>query len=116
VSSSQSGVGTEVSEPGTRRFKRDGGIYFALYVYNPKTDEQGKTDVVMQVQLNDAVKLVAASKPQPVAFQQKDGVPIPESNGMSLLGLAPGPYQLKVVVVDKLSSATVFRTVDFTLE
>jgi VWFA-related protein len=116
VSSSPSGVGTEVAQPGTRRFKRGGGIYFALYVYNPKADDQGKTDVVLQVQLNAADKLVAASKPQPVTFQQKDGVPIPESNGMSLEGLEPGPYQLKVVVVDKLASATVFRKVDFTLE
>ena len=60
--------------------------------------------------------LLAASEPQPVTFQQKDGLPLPQSNGMSLESLAPGDYELRVVVVDRKADATAFRSVEFTLE
>jgi hypothetical protein len=35
---------------------------------------------------------------------------------MSLEGLAPGRYELRVVVVDRKASATAFRDIDFTVE
>jgi hypothetical protein len=115
LSSSASEIGTDAAA-GARRFKRGDSLYFALYVYNPTSNDKGATDVVLQAQLSAADKMVAASKPQPVTFQEKDGAPVPQSNGMSLEGLPPGPYQLKVVVVDKVASATAFRKIDFTLE
>jgi VWFA-related protein len=99
-----------------RRFKRSEGVYFQVYVYNVQVDEKGASDVVLQAQIRSGARLVAASKPQPVAFQQKDGVPLPQSNGMSLEGLAPGRYELRVVVVDRKASATAFRDIDFTVE
>ena len=35
---------------------------------------------------------------------------------MSLESLAPGAYELRVVVVDRKADATAFRSVDFTVE
>jgi VWFA-related protein len=98
-----------------RRFRAGQSLYFQVYVYNPKRDER-RTDVVLQAQLRSGGALVAASKPQPASLQQKDGVPLPETNGMPLAGLAPGSYELRVVVVDRKANATASRSVDFTLE
>jgi VWFA-related protein len=99
-----------------RRFKRSGSLYFQLYVYNALVDESGATDVVLQAQIRAGAELIAASKPLPVAFQRKDGLPLPESNGMSLRDLTPGRYELRVVVVDRKADATAHRSVDFTVE
>jgi hypothetical protein len=84
-----------------RRFRRGESLYFQLYVYNVVPDASGAIDVVLQAQIRSGDKLIAASKPQPVVFQQKDGVPLPQSNGMSLDGFEPGRYELRVVVVDR---------------
>jgi VWFA-related protein len=99
-----------------RRFKRGESLYFQVYVYNVAPDESGPSDVVLQAQIRSNGKLIAASKPQPVTLHQKDGVPLPQSNGMSLEGFDPGYYDLRVVVVDRRANATAFRDVDFTVE
>jgi hypothetical protein len=99
-----------------RRFKAGQSLYFQLYVYNPVRDDQRRADVVLQAQLRSGGALVAASRPQPAALQEKDGVLMPETNGMPLQGLAAGPYELRVVVVDRKANVTASRTVDFTLE
>jgi VWFA-related protein len=99
-----------------RRFKRSDSLYFHLYVYNALVDETGATDVVLQAQIRSGGEPIAASKPLPVATQRKDGLPLPESNGMSLQDLAPGPYELRVVVVDRKANAAAHRSVDFTVE
>ena len=85
-------------------------------MYNVAPDAAGASDVVLQAQIRSGDQLIAASKPQPVTFQQKDGVPLPQSNGMTLEGFEPGRYELRVVVVDQRAGATVFRSVDFTVE
>jgi hypothetical protein len=100
----------------SRRFKRGEDVYFQVYVYNPQLDEGGANEAVLQAQLRSGDKVIAASKPQPVAFQKKDGLPLPETNGMSLAGLPPGPYELRIVVFDKRANASVNRNIDLTLE
>ncbi len=99
-----------------RRFTRDGGLYFQTYIYNAKMDDKGARDVILQAQIWSAGQLVAASPPQPPRFQEKDGAPLPETNGMSLQALKPGEYELKVVVVDRKAAAEVSRKIDFTIE
>lgn len=99
-----------------RRFKNGQSLYFQLYVYNPARDDKRAADVVLQAQLRGGGKLVAASRPQPAALQVKDGVPLPETNGMPLQDLAPGAYELRVVVVDRKANVTASRSVDFTVE
>jgi hypothetical protein len=99
-----------------RRFKAGQSLYFQLYVYNAARDERRTSDVVLQAQIRSQGALIAASRPQPAALQQKDGVPLPETNGMPLEGLSAGPYELRVVVVDRKANATAARSVDFTVE
>lgn len=53
---------------------------------------------------------------QPVRFQHKDAVPVPETNVMALEGLAAGAYDLRVVVQDRKAGATTFRRVPFTID
>ena len=99
-----------------RRFKSGDSVGFQVYVYNAKADA-GQTDAVLQAQIWSQGKAVAASRPEPVQLQQRDGQPVPETNAVTLAGLAPGPYQLRVVVVDrKANNAMAFRTVDFQVE
>jgi VWFA-related protein len=98
------------------RFKPTDRLSFQIYVYNPLVDDKGARDVVLQAQIWSAGKAIAASKPQPVTLQTKDGAPVPETNEMPLDGLAAGPYELRVVVVDRKANATIFRKVDFTVE
>jgi VWFA-related protein len=99
-----------------RRFKSGESVGFQVYVYNAKVDA-GQTDAVLQAQIWSQGKAVAASRPEPVQLQLRDGQPVPETNAVTLAGLAPGPYQLRVVVVDrKANNAMAFRTVDFQVE
>ena len=102
--------------PALRRFKGGESLYFQVYVYNPAVDEKGSSDIVLQAQIWSEGKVIAASKPRPAALERKDGIPAPETNGMSLEGLSPGNYSLKVVVVDRRANATVARSIDLTVE
>jgi hypothetical protein len=99
-----------------RRFRSGQSLYFQLYVYNPTRDAQRAADVVLQAQIRSNGTLVAASRPHPAALQQKDGVPVPETKGMPLQGLAAGGYELRVVVVDRKANVTASRSIDFTVE
>jgi VWFA-related protein len=99
-----------------RRFRSRDQLYFQFYIYNAHTDERGVSDVVFQAQIWSGARVVAASKPKPAALQMNGGAPLPETNGMALAGIAPGRYELRVVVVDRTASASVSRNVDFTIE
>jgi hypothetical protein len=99
-----------------RRFKPGDSLYFQLYVYNVVGASEGTSGAVLQAQILSGGKPIAASKPQPLVLQKRDGVPLPQSSGMSLEGLAPGRYDLRIVVVDGKANATAHRDVDFTLE
>jgi hypothetical protein len=99
-----------------RRFRRSETLFFQLYVYNPKRDDAGHGDVVLQAQVRSATRLVAATQALPAALASRDGAPLPETNGIPLESLEPGSYELRVVVVDRKAGATVDRRLDFAVE
>jgi VWFA-related protein len=99
-----------------RRFKPGDSLYFQVYAYNVLGSAEGASDAVLQAQILSAGKPIAASKPQPLVLEKKGGVPLPQGSGMSLEGLSPGPYALRIVVVDRKANATAHRDVDFTVE
>jgi VWFA-related protein len=99
-----------------RRFKAGDNLFFQVYVYNLREHADGGSDAVLQAQLRQGEALVAASQPQPVKVQRKDGTLLPQTNGMPLEGLARGRYELRVVVMDKKANATISRQIDFTIE
>ena len=103
------------TETVSHRFMRGASLSFQFYVYNPALDADGRSDVVLQAQVWSGGKATAASPVQPVRLQQKDGVPVPETNVMGLEGLPAGAYELRVVVQDRKGSATTFRRVPFTI-
>jgi VWFA-related protein len=124
VSTSSADAGPGAGEGGeslhdaqlVRRFKRSDSLYFQLYVYNALADVKGATDVVLQAQIRSGGDAIAASKPQVVVFQRKNGGPLPQSNSTSLESLDPGRYELRVVVVDRKADATASRSVSFSVE
>jgi hypothetical protein len=99
-----------------RRFKNRDSLFFQVYVYNLRGEAEGASDAVLQAQLRQGETLVAASQPQPIKLERKDGALLPQTNGMPLESLPRGSYQLRVVVMDKKANATVNRQVDFTIE
>jgi VWFA-related protein len=119
-----SGIFLSTASPGapattetvSHRFQRGASLSFQFYVYNPALDAEGHSDVVLQAQVWSGGKATAASPVQPVRLQQKDGVPVPETNVMALEGLAAGAYELRVVVQDRKAGATAFRKVPFTID
>ncbi len=99
-----------------RRFKSRDNLFFQVYVYNLRQGTDGNSDAVLQAQLRQGETLVAASQPQPITVQRKDGQLLPQTNGMPLEGLARGKYELRVVVMDKKANATISRQIDFTID
>ena len=99
-----------------RRFNSRDNLFFQVYVYNLRQDADGNRDAVLQAQLRQGETLVAASQPQPIKVQRKDGMLLPQTNGMPLEGLARGRYELRVVVMDKKANATISRQIDFSIE
>jgi VWFA-related protein len=117
-SSGAPGAGGEVLRDAhaLRRFRRSETLFFQLYVYNPKRDDAGHGDVVLQAQVRSATRLVAATQALPAALASRDGAPLQETNGIPLESLEPGSYELRVVVVDRKAGATVDRRLDFAVE
>ena len=95
------------------RFRPGGSLHFQLYVYNPARAADGTSDVILQAQILSRGKVLAASKPRPAALEERGGLPLPETNELTLQDVGPGDYELRVVVVDRRAGATVFRDVDF---
>ena len=98
-----------------RRFPAGGSLYYRLYAYNPTRDEQGRTDVVLQSQVWAAGKLQGVSPVEPVSFAEAAAPPQAVSGRITLEGLAPGEYELRVLLVDRKTNANVLRRVTFTV-
>jgi len=100
----------------TRRFKKAGAVDFMVFAYNAKV-EKNTADLVIQSQVFSGSKLVYASPiakmtiPESVDLQR-----IPYAARISLEEFNLGPYELRVVVIDRLTKATAFRRVYFTVE
>jgi VWFA-related protein len=100
----------------TRRFKKDGAVDFMVFAYNAKV-EKNTADLVIQSQVFSGSKLVYASPiakmtvPESVDLQR-----IPYAARVSLDQFNSGPYELRVVVIDRLTKATAFRRVYFAVE
>jgi VWFA-related protein len=100
----------------TRRFKKGGAVDFMVFAYNAKV-EKNTADLVIQSQVFSGSKLVYAS---PIAKmtvpESADLQRIPYAARISIDDFNPGPYELRLVVIDRLTKATAFRRVYFTVE
>jgi VWFA-related protein len=100
----------------TRRFKKDGAVDFMVFAYNAKV-EKTTVDLVIQSQVFSGSKLVYASPIAKMTIPESaDLLRIPYAARISMEGFIPGQYELRVVVIDRLTKATAFRRVYFTVE
>jgi len=100
----------------TRRFKKGAAVDFMVFAYNAKV-EKNSVDLVIQSQVYSGSKLVYASPLAKMgAPQDTDLQRIPYAARISLEGFHPGPYELRLVVIDRLTKATASRRVYFTVE
>ncbi len=100
----------------TRSFNRGSDIDFLLFTYNART-EKNPPDLVIQPQVFAGSKLVLASPlakitPPTDADLQR----IPYAARISTKGFEPGEYELRLVVIDRLTKATASQRVNFTVE
>jgi hypothetical protein len=96
-----------------RRYPRGANLYYMGYAYNPRRDDQGATDVVMQAQVWAGERPQGVSPPEPLAFE---GRTASVSGRIALEGLPAGAYALRLLVVDRKAQATVQKRVAFTIE
>jgi VWFA-related protein len=99
-----------------RRFEHGKGLYYLVYVYNPVWRDDGDTDVVLQAQVWSGEKLMGASPVQLVPFAERSSSPVPMGSRVSLEGLAPGAYELRLLASDRIANANTLRRVAFTVE
>jgi VWFA-related protein len=100
----------------TRRFKKDGAVDFMVFAYNAKV-EKNTADLVIQAQVFSGSKLVYASPVAKMTIPESaDLQRIPYAARISLEEFNSGPYELRVVVIDRLTKATAFRRVYFAVE
>ncbi|HEY6401789.1 MAG TPA: VWA domain-containing protein [Blastocatellia bacterium] len=99
-----------------RRFKKGGAIEFMTFAYNAKV-EKNTADLVIQSQVFSGSKLVYASPIAKMAIPESaDLQRIPYAARIMLEDFNPGTFELRVVVIDRLTKATAFRRVNFTVE
>lgn len=100
----------------SRRFKTGGDVDFLFFTYNAKI-EKNTVDLVSQTQLFSGSKLVYASPIVKMAVSsESDLQSVPYAARVSLKGFAPGQYELRLMVIDRLTKATAYRRVNFTVE
>ncbi|MDX2042876.1 MAG: VWA domain-containing protein [Acidobacteriota bacterium] len=100
----------------SRRFKSGGDVDFLFFTYNAKI-EKNTVDLVSQTQLFSGSKLVYASPIVKMAVPAESNLQrVPYAARTSLKGFAPGQYELRLMVIDRLTKATAYRRVNFTVE
>jgi VWFA-related protein len=101
---------------GKRRFKSGGKIDFLVFAYNGKL-EKGVPDLVIQSQVYSGSKMVYASPLAKMVVQENiDPQRIPYAARISLEGFDAGEYELRLMSIDRLTKATAYRRVNFTVE
>jgi VWFA-related protein len=99
-----------------RRFDRAESLYYEVYAYGPSRDATGATDVVLQSQVWSGGELQGVSPLQPVSFPSQPGEPATLSGSIALHDLAPGSYELRILVVDRKGNTSSLRRSGFSVE
>ena len=102
----------------SHRFKHGSKFDFMIFAYNPKVNDKGALDTVIQTQIYAANKLVMATPPTQLQLplEEKTTAYAPYAARMTLDNFAPGTYELRLVVVDRIANATTKRSVTFVVE
>lgn len=111
-----SGSYTPRPSSASRRFKSGGDVDLLLFVYNAKS-EQNTVDLAIQTQIFSGSKQVFATPLMKIAVAQDSELQrIPFAARLPLKALSPGQYELRLMVIDRLTKVTAHRQVNFTVE
>jgi VWFA-related protein len=99
-----------------KRFRPSDTLYFQLFIYNAARDAAGAGDVLLQAQLWAGPRMVSSSPSVPVTLAPGTDTPTAYGSRFPLAGLAPGSYELRVMVSDRRSGQNQVRRVSFLVE
>ena len=94
-------------------FPRASQMGYWLFVYNAKRDANGKPQLTVQTQVLRDGQTVLSSPQRRVNDSGQDVERIPFGEELALNTLAPGKYDLKVIVTDGVAGKTVSQLADF---
>ncbi len=103
----------------SRRFSQGSKFDFTIFAYNPKADANGKIDAAIQTQIYaTGNKLVMATPLTPIQLSPDDKTAtfVPYAARLSLDKFAPGTYELRLVVVDRIAKTNAKRALTFIVE
>ena len=104
---------TDVQVP--KRFTRQQGLHYLVYVYRPDAALE-PAEVTLQAQLWSGDKLQGVGPSHNVAFTETEASVSRQAERIALQPLAPGSYELRIVVKGREASERAERRVTFTLE
>ena len=100
----------------SRRFPRGGHLDYLLVVYGRrKPGTASPLEVDVETQLLSGNSILTRSPRQPVSAEGPAGLPV-VTGRLRLDPLAPGDYELRLVVSNRSASASATRSLRFTVE
>ncbi len=100
----------------SRRFSRDGHLDYLLVVYGRrKPGTASPLEVDVETQLLSGNSILTRSPRHPVSAEGPAGLPV-VTGRLRLDSLAPGDYELRLVVSNRSASASASRSLRFTVE
>jgi hypothetical protein len=98
------------------RFRQSDSLYYQLQVLNPRRDPSGEPRLTIQAHVLEAGQRRASTPEAPLELQDGGAIPMADTGRIELSPLAPGTYELEVVVSDTLGGARVSGSVGFDVE
>lgn len=100
--------------PTRRVFNRDGWFDFGFYIYNGHRAAGSKPDLVVQIQvLQNSMPVVTSPLRVVPIGEGTDEQRIFYGRRLMLQSLAPGKYELRVIVIDRRSRQRAVKRIDF---
>jgi hypothetical protein len=102
----------------SRRFKRGSQFDYTLFAYNPQPDPNGEIDLTVQTQIFSGSKVVFASplSKMRVPPEKKDALFVPYAGRVTLDGFEQGNYELRLLVIDRITKTSAKRSLNFVVE
>jgi VWFA-related protein len=94
-------------------FQRASQMGYWLFVYNAKRDAAGNPQLMVQSQVLRDGRPVLSSPQRPLNSSGQDAERIPFGEELALKTLAPGKYDLKVIVTDNVAGKSTSQLADF---
>ncbi|HEY6803036.1 MAG TPA: VWA domain-containing protein [Pyrinomonadaceae bacterium] len=101
---------TQVQLSVNHAFSRDSRLGYVLFVYNAKKDGSGNPHLVIQTTVSRAGQTMLTSRERKIDNVGDDPERLAFGEQLALQTLAPGPYDLKIVIKDTVSGTSVTQS------